>query len=172
MAYYRGDYYRGDYYRGDPFALPVLGALGAKLASKVLPGIAKKVVGVLAKPKVAATIGTVATVAGAAQAIPYKPVPMRTAAPGIPVGPVTLRPQNILPGGQPALVASQKPSGHHWSDKAGRWVKNRRMNVTNSRALRRAIRRATGFAKLARRVLTFTSPRAPKGKAIFRRRRK
>src|SRR5438094_6419935 len=32
-------------------------------------------------------------------------------------------------------------------------VKSRRMNVGNARALRRALRRASGFAKLARRVL-------------------
>jgi len=35
-------------------------------------------------------------------------------------------------------------------------VKSRRMNVGNARALRRAIRRASGFAKLARRVLVTT----------------
>jgi hypothetical protein len=33
------------------------------------------------------------------------------------------------------------------------FVKSRRMNVGNARALRRALRRARGFAKLARRVL-------------------
>jgi hypothetical protein len=35
-------------------------------------------------------------------------------------------------------------------------VKSRRMNVGNARALRRAIRRARGFAKLAGRVLVAT----------------
>lgn len=35
-------------------------------------------------------------------------------------------------------------------------VKTRRMNVTNPRALRRALRRAQGFAKLARRFVTVT----------------
>ena len=35
-------------------------------------------------------------------------------------------------------------------------VRSRRMNVGNARALRRAIRRASGFAKLARRVLVTT----------------
>lgn len=38
--------------------------------------------------------------------------------------------------------------------KASEQVKIRRMNVGNTRALRRAIRRARGFAKLARRVIT------------------
>ena len=35
-------------------------------------------------------------------------------------------------------------------------VKSRRMNVANPRALRRALRRAHGFAKLARRYITVT----------------
>jgi len=35
-------------------------------------------------------------------------------------------------------------------------VKSRRMNVGNARALRRALRRAQGFAKLARRVISVT----------------
>lgn len=48
----------------------------------------------------------------------------------------------------------------------------RRMNVANVKALRRAIRRANGFSKLARSVLTFTSPKAPRGKAIFRKKRR
>lgn len=48
-------------------------------------------------------------------------------------------------------------------------VKSRRMNVTNVRALRRAVRRATGFAKLARRVMTFVNAKAPKGRAKFKR---
>lgn len=50
-------------------------------------------------------------------------------------------------------------------------VKSRRMNVTNVRALRRSIRRATGFAKLARRVLSFVDAKAPKGRARFKRKR-
>lgn len=50
-------------------------------------------------------------------------------------------------------------------------VKTRRMNVANARALRRSIRRAQGFAKMARRVMTFVSARAPKGRAKFRRRK-
>lgn len=50
--------------------------------------------------------------------------------------------------------------------------KRRRMNVTNAKALRRAIRRARGFEKLARKVLGFTTPKRPKGRAYFRARAK
>lgn len=51
-------------------------------------------------------------------------------------------------------------------------VRNRRMRVTNPRALRRAIRRAKGFERLARKVMHFVSPRAHKGRAVFRTRKR
>ena len=48
------------------------------------------------------------------------------------------------------------PSGYHFAkDGSGRLVRNRRMNVANPRALRRAMRRAQGFEKLARRAINF-----------------
>src|SRR5439155_24108202 len=42
-------------------------------------------------------------------------------------------------------------------------VKNRRMNVGNARALKRALRRAGGFARRARRVMSFTHPKSGRG---------
>ncbi len=53
-------------------------------------------------------------------------------------------------------------------NKHGKMVRNRRMRVTNPRALRRAIRRAQGFSRLARKVLSFTSPRKHKGHMYFK----
>lgn len=50
--------------------------------------------------------------------------------------------------------------------------KRRRMNVANPKALRRAIRRAHGFAKLARSVLSFPISRPPKGRPLFKKRRR
>jgi hypothetical protein len=48
------------------------------------------------------------------------------------------------------------PSGYHYAkDGSGRLVRNRRMNVANPKALRRAMRRASGFEKLARRSINF-----------------
>lgn len=47
-------------------------------------------------------------------------------------------------------------------------VRPRRLNVANPRALRRSLRRIQGFAKLARRVLHFTHPRAARGRATFK----
>lgn len=52
--------------------------------------------------------------------------------------------------------------GYHMATKgrhAGQMVKNRRMNVCNSRALRRALRRAHGFEKLAMRTIHLLHPR-------------
>jgi hypothetical protein len=36
------------------------------------------------------------------------------------------------------------------------WIKNRRMNVLNPRALKRSMRRVEGFAKFAKRTISFT----------------
>ena len=49
------------------------------------------------------------------------------------------------------------PSGYHYAkDGSGRIVRNRRMNVANPRALRKAMRRVQGFEKLAKRTIQFT----------------
>lgn len=54
-------------------------------------------------------------------------------------------------------VGEHAPSGFHLDKRTGtRWVKNRRMNVTNPRALRKAMRRVQGFEKLAKRTISFT----------------
>lgn len=93
---------------------------------------------------------------------------------------------SFLPGGKPLtyMQGGMCPSGYRLN-KSGHWRKNgtyvpprsicvkcRHMNVTNPRALRKGIRRAQGFAKLARRVMSFVQARAPKGKAVFRRKRR
>lgn len=53
------------------------------------------------------------------------------------------------------------PSGYHPAkDGTARCVRNRRMNVTNPRALRKAMRRIDGFGRLARRM-GYVKKRAP-----------
>ena len=84
---------------------------------------------------------------------------------GMQIGAVTQRPgvgrlppytaagPGVLPGGGQGTMV---PSGYHWAkDGSGRLVRNRRMNVANPKALRRAMRRAQGFEKLARRSINF-----------------
>lgn len=63
------------------------------------------------------------------------------------------------PGRMPASLGpvGQCPTGYHLAkDGSGRMVRNRRMNIANPRALRRAMRRVQGFEKLAKRTITFT----------------
>lgn len=74
----------------------------------------------------------------------------------VPVGGLKGRVQRILPGGQTGFV------------------RRRRMNVANPKALRRAIRRTDGFVKLARRTLKgtgFTIARRGLSKAAKTRKR-
>lgn len=183
-------YYRGDYYRGDPGLLSFLGkgvklvggllGLGGgapsatKIASKVvaaLPGAgaiipaakatATRVGAVLAKHPTA----TAAAAAGTLGALGAGGMMM--AGPASPALPVN---GGMMPGGMVGGGGAMR--GFHISRRTGAMVRNRRMRVTNPRALRRAIRRANGFARLAKRVLHFTSPRAPRGRAVFKRTRR
>jgi len=69
--------------------------------------------------------------------------------------PFTASGPGVLPGG--GRQAGAVPSGWHFAKNgSGRLVRNRRMNIANPRALRRAMRRVQGFEKLARRTITFT----------------
>lgn len=135
-------YYRGDYYRGDYYRGSIFSAIG-----KVVKGVGKVALGVLK----ATPAGQVATrVAGAA-------FPTSSFAPAAPPGQIP-KPgfggtiSRILPGGD---------TGYY---------KRRRMNITNVKALRRAGRRVRGFLKLARRFGAM--PISPKGKKLFKARRK
>lgn len=69
--------------------------------------------------------------------------------------PYTATGAGVLAGG--GRGGAMMPSGYHFAkDGSGRLVRNRRMNVANPRALRKAMRRVQGFEKLARRTITFT----------------
>ena len=70
-------------------------------------------------------------------------------------GGTTVSVAGVLPSH--AAVGAHAPAGYHL-DKAtrSRWVRNRRMNIANPRALRKAMRRVQGFEKLAKRTIQFT----------------
>lgn len=69
--------------------------------------------------------------------------------------PYTATGPGVLPYGGAGVAAP--PSGYHYAkDGSGRIVRNRRMNIANPRALRRAMRRVQGFEKLAKRTIVFT----------------
>jgi hypothetical protein len=136
MPYYQGDYYRGDYYQGGIF--------------DVFKRVAGTVVGSLP------VVGTAYRAVSTARNIisPSRPrTPSRTA--GIP----------RITGGVGPPIGSRGPytPAMEQADRAlmeaqitGKYKKSRRMNVTNPKALRRAIRRQAGFVKLAKKALKGT----------------
>jgi len=135
-------YYQGDYYRGDYYR-------GDNLFSRALKGAGRAVAALIPGGGLITTgISMASSLTG-----PKKKVTASTSGaikdPGI-KGII----RRVLPGGM---------TGYH---------RHRRMNVTNVRALRRAIRRAHGFAKLARSVMTFPIQKPPKGRALFKKRRR
>jgi len=69
--------------------------------------------------------------------------------------PFTATGAGVLPGG--GIEGFGAPRGYHLAkDGSGKLVRNRRMNIANPRALRRAMRRVQGFEKLAKRTISFT----------------
>lgn len=189
--YYRGDYYRGDYYRGDPIGFPLIAAAGG-LAKRLLPSLAKKAIGavgaLLKKPGVSTGVAVVSGVAGGRASVPSISPPMFEPPPFVPPtgGERHWDPTRALPGGRPLTYTTGGacPKGYRLN-KSGYWlssgayvppgsrcVRYRSMNVANGRALGRAIKRASRFAKMARKAISFVEARAPKGRARFKRKRR
>lgn len=171
-------YYAGDYYAGDPGFLSLIGK-GLSMFGGSVPvvgGALSKIGGALAKRaptlmRGAKILGPPVLSGAGAAGIEYALSPR--AAPG-----------SLMPGmglrGMPGGAIAPGMRGFHMSKprKCGSMVipshlvRNRRMRVTNPKALHRAIRRASGFARLAKKVMRFTSPRPPKGRGYFKTRRR
>lgn len=177
MPYYMGDYYgmggryRGDYYRGDPGFWSTLGGIAKGVVGAVtginLGSIAPKAVAAAAPTAAGAAIskvlpGSLKTAIGKAGAV-VKAHPVLTAAGAAGLGGAVL-------GGAASKVAGMRAPKGAGMDIPSR--RHRRMRVTNVKALRRAIRRASGFAHLAKKVLSFTERRPHRGRAVFKRTRK
>lgn len=186
MGYYQaGDYYRGDYYRGDPGLLGDIWKGVKKIGTSVVRGAIGTITG-----------GPIAGIKSAIGSFVAPPAPSFSMGPPLPDLQQQYGVINVQTGVQPSM--SLTPSGAlvpcqmkgYRVNKSGYYrhprgnpaaavyvppksvcVKTRRLNVANPRALRRAIRRAQGFAKLARRVMTFVSAKAPKGRAKFKKKR-
>jgi len=154
MSYYARP--MGDYktygYAGDP------GWLSSIWKTIKKPLI--RVAGTLIGGPVGAVL-TGAAVGGAVISAATKPKPGVAPPPGSIGGAVsfpggtTVSVAGVLPSH--AAMGAHAPAGYHL-DKAtrSRWVRNRRMNVANPRALRKAMRRVQGFEKLAKRTISFT----------------
>lgn len=150
MGYYQGDYYRGDYYRGDPGLFSWagkllkrgLGAVGG-LAQTVFPvvgQVARKFAPVLLPQR-------------------FPPPPMARITPPAIRGRVergqfaTIDIQNGKASRVGMDASGCCPTGYHpVKSGEGYCVRNRSMNVTNPRALRRGLRRVAGFAKTVTRT--------------------
>lgn len=182
MPYYKGDFYRGDFYRGDPFFGALLGPAIAGIGKlfhrgpkgpppvRFAPGLpAAPAAAGMSLAKLSPALGALATRAGAMVA--KHPVLSAAAAAGT-IG-LLGRAGHLAPTGMHPALMGGGGRGFHISRRTGATVRNRRMRVTNPKALHRAIRRAQGFARLAKKVLRFTSPaKAHRGHAYFKPRRR
>jgi len=154
MGYYQGDFYKGT--RGDPFFGALLGKLGGIVKGALgFPGGGLTAKGVSAAVK-----------SGIAGAIIKHPILSAAGGAGA-LGALGAGAERMMVGPSAAsmgMTAAGHPRGFHLCKskhgcKHGQWVRNRHMNVTNPRALRRAVRRAHGFAKLAMRTIHLVHPK-------------
>lgn len=150
MAYYRGDYYRakrGDFYRGDNW-LSGISSFGSNLAAKVgnflpsswTPSGARNTGLAIAG---GAGLSAAGLAAGGAAALSGLASRAALAAPGL-----LKTAQNFIGAGQSPAAAIKSAARVHGMRVGG----GRRMNVTNPRALRKALRRVAGFGKMASRA--------------------
>lgn len=166
MSYYKGDFYQGDFYRGDPGFFSFLGKV-AKGIGGFIPGVGGLVSaagGALEK------VGASKVAKPIISTIVKHPVLSAAGAAGVIGAGGTMTARRGRMGGAAAGVGPM--AGRRGGAGGGFGRRHRRMHVTNVKALRRAIRRAKGFERLARKVMHFTSPRPPKGRAVFKMRRK
>ena len=170
MSYYQRP--MGDYktygYAGDPgflsslwkgiksIALPVIGGmLGGPVGAAIGTAVGGSRSAPRPVPQLPGTVGGAITFPGGTQiGMGFQPGGAITPGQGR-LPPFTATGPGVLPGG--GRSGAMVPSGYHFAkDGSGRLVRNRRMNVANPRALRKAMRRVQGFEKLARRTITFT----------------
>ncbi len=168
MPYYQGDYYRGGFF-GSLFkgigklagGLLGIGGGGGGGAAKALPTIIQNYLPAAAAG--AADVGEAlvrkggAALSAGTKFVRGHPVLSAAGAAGILAGGATLAHAR---GMHPAVAAALGGGRRH------------RMNVCNPRALRRAIRRTHGFAKLAMKTIHLIHPKKKVRFGGFRKRRK
>ena len=192
----RGDYYQGDYYHGDP---GFLGSVGKFLGKAIKTAVRATPLGAVASQALTVIRGQKGTpppamiapsfpvtnvpgIRGALQRIvPFGATGLEVVPNGAPQGlqmipgvglvPCPMKGQRLNKTGYYKQVQPGNPYTAVYVPPKSVCVKTRRINIANPRALRRAVRRAQGFAKMARRVMTFVSAKAPKGRAKFKRAR-
>ncbi len=171
MSYYRGDFYRGDFYMGDP-------GVGAFFGKLVRGGARLLGVGTKLSPvgmATAATTGILRKVVGAGErAVVQHPVLTAAGAAGIVGAAAGAETERLmLPGAMPGAKGFHMTKPQRIPRRpAPHLAKNRRMRVTNPRALHRALRRTYGFERLAMRVIKLHHPTRRARFGGFKRRRK
>jgi len=185
MSYYGGDFYRGDFYpgRGDPGIFGFLGGI-AKKAVGFIPGVGPALSTALSmipsggsKATAAMANATSSLVRRGTAAVVAHPVISAAGAAG--AAGLALGAGGAMMAAPGAMVAGAGRKGYHLSKARKVYgvvhpphlVRNRRMNVCNPRALRRSIRRAHGFAKLAMKTIHIVHPKKKGRFGGFRRRR-
>jgi len=163
----RGDYRTYGYGRGDPGFLSSLWKGVKKIAAPVIGGLIGGPIGAMVGGRIgggsggAGTPPIMAPVSQPRQRIAMGPLSSTDFYPPVPSMPG----RGLMappPTGHERMAAASAgaagcPRGYHLAkDGSGRWVRNRRMNIANPRALRRAMRRVQGFEKMAKRTITFT----------------
>jgi len=183
-GYYAGDYYSGGYYSGGIFSFlgrAVKGIAGAAIGFAT-GGIGGAIRGAGSAVSAAdlESVGPRGLTDKELAALHARDTRLKAAGRKLPALPGTPPGMALVPaGGGMAMVGpggmlmrgyrlnkstyitrgggtSRWPVGLQVHPKHTEPVKTRRMNVANPRALRRALRRAYGFAKLARRYITVT----------------
>lgn len=151
MSYYRGDYYKGDYYRGDPGFLSFLGG-AAKAIGGFIPGVGPMITaGGEALSALGAAKKSTAIVKAAA------PVSRATGVLGKLKTGVLKHPVLTGAGAAGLAGAAAGAIGSHLL--RGGQRKRRRMRATNTKALRRALRRAYAFERIAMKTIHLVHPR-------------
>jgi len=147
----------GDYktygYAGDPGWLSRIWGGIKRVVRPVIGGLIGGPIGQV----VAGAVGGAAG-AGAVQRAPAPTPPAGTIGGAVSFpGGVTVSGAVVPRIGPGAVAAGACPTGYHLDKATGtRWVRNRRMNIANPKALRKAMRRVSGFEKLAKRTISFT----------------
>jgi len=175
MGYYQGDFYRGT--RGDPGFFSFLGGL-AKSAVGLIPGVGPGWSAILkSTPKAVAPAAAGLASAGGLSMIKRGTAAVSSAIIKHPV--LSAAGAAGAMGAASGVVAGHMmaaPGAHikgmHISKKTGKMVRNRHMNVCNPRALRRAVRRAHGFSKLAMRTIHLVHPKKKVRFGGFKKRRR
>ncbi len=168
MGYYQGDYYVGDpgflsfLKKGASFAagfIPGVGGIASRALSKI-PVPARRVVGQATRAIIKHPVLSGAAAAGAVGAVAGAGIESR----GSSMTPAAMGQMHIrVPGTIRQRMRNDRMIGG---------PRPRRMRVTNPKALRRAIRRTHGFAKLAMKTIHLVHPKKKVRFGGFKTRRK